>query len=137
MPEESSSTKLPTKLSKSSRTRSFLNLISRVIPNKNRKPLFFVGGSNINPNHALLMDKFDALATKIDSEFLIIRKELKEMRDGRRDNQTSEIYISDDTPMCDPMESNYVQGYHDRNSRYSYSYPNHIPNHHYPYPQYF
>ncbi|GJZ38619.1 hypothetical protein Tco_0585182 [Tanacetum coccineum] len=48
------------------------------------------------------------------------RKELKEMRDDRRDNHASHIYMKDDTSMCDPMEANYVQryhgGYHDQNS---------------------
>ncbi|GKC46065.1 reverse transcriptase domain-containing protein [Tanacetum coccineum] len=47
------------------------------------------GGSNIDSNHANLMDKFKALATKIDSKFLIIRKELIEMRDGCRNNNAS------------------------------------------------
>ncbi|GKA49384.1 hypothetical protein Tco_0742457 [Tanacetum coccineum] len=63
-------------------------------------------------------------------------KELKEMRDGRRDNHTSQIYMKDDTPMCNPMEANYVQryhgGYHDQNSKLSYSYQDRKPNHHYP-----
>ncbi|GJW08156.1 reverse transcriptase domain-containing protein [Tanacetum coccineum] len=80
--------------------------------------------------------KFKALATKIDSEFLKIRKELKEMRDGRRDNYASQIYMSDDTPMCDPIEANYVHGYHggyhDQKPRNLYSYPNHNPNYNYP-----
>ncbi|GKC63555.1 hypothetical protein Tco_1096153 [Tanacetum coccineum] len=78
------------------------------------KTIVAASGSNINSDHAILMEKFKALATKINSEFLIIKKELKEMRDGRRDNQASQIYLKDDTPMCDPMEANYVQGYHDR-----------------------
>ncbi|GJW20061.1 hypothetical protein Tco_0027497 [Tanacetum coccineum] len=64
-------------------------------------------GNNINSNHAILMEKFEALATKIDSEFMIIRKELREMRDGRRDNYASQIYMKDDTPMCEPHEANY------------------------------
>ncbi|GJY48801.1 reverse transcriptase domain-containing protein [Tanacetum coccineum] len=89
------------------------------------------GGNNTNSDHAILMEKFEALATKIDYEFLKIRKELKEMRDGRRDNHTSQIYMKDNTPMCDLVEANYVQGYHrgyhDQNSRNLY--PNHNPNH--------
>ncbi|GJW74006.1 hypothetical protein Tco_0133376 [Tanacetum coccineum] len=94
---------------------------------QNLKPKIIesAGGSNINSDHAILMDKFEALTRKINSEFLIIRKELKEMRDGRKDNQASQIYMRDDTPMCDPMEANYVQryhgGYHDQNFRNSYS----------------
>ncbi|GJU53826.1 hypothetical protein Tco_1227540 [Tanacetum coccineum] len=80
----------------------------------------------------MLMEKFKDFVTKIDSEFLIIRKELKKMRDGRRDNHASQIYMKDDTPMCEPHEANYVQGYHDRNSRNSYSYQNRNPNCHYP-----
>ncbi|GKB49396.1 hypothetical protein Tco_0900149 [Tanacetum coccineum] len=81
---------------------------------ENPKPntIVFTGRSKINSDHAILMDKFEALATKIDSEFLKIRKELKEMRDGRRDNQASQIYMKDNTLMCDPMEANYIQGYH-------------------------
>ncbi|GJZ72254.1 hypothetical protein Tco_0636105 [Tanacetum coccineum] len=81
--------------------------------NPRPKTVVFVGGSNINPEHAILMEKFEALATKINSEFLIIRKELKDMRDGHRDNNASQIYMKDDKPMSDPMEANYVQGYHE------------------------
>ncbi|GKA76662.1 hypothetical protein Tco_0783123 [Tanacetum coccineum] len=66
-------------------------------------------GSNIDSDHVILMEKFIALATKIDFEFLKIKKELKEMRDGRRNNHASDYYMNDDTPMCDPMEANYVQ----------------------------
>ncbi|GJU22187.1 hypothetical protein Tco_1155529 [Tanacetum coccineum] len=75
--------------------------------NPKPKTVVFSGGNNINPDHSILMDKFKALAIKIDSEFVKIRKELKKMRDGRRDNDASEIYMSDDTPMCEPMEANY------------------------------
>ncbi|GJV27783.1 reverse transcriptase domain-containing protein [Tanacetum coccineum] len=102
------------------------------------KTVVSASGSNIDSYHAMLMEKFEDLVTKIDSEFLIIRKELKEMRDGRRDNHASQIYMKDDTPMCEPHEANYVQryhgGYHDHEPINSYSYPNHNPNHHYPYP---
>ncbi|GKB08537.1 reverse transcriptase domain-containing protein, partial [Tanacetum coccineum] len=91
------------------------------------KTVVSAGENNTNSNHAILMEKFKALATKIDYEFLKIRKELKEMRDGRRDNHTSQIYMKDNTPMCDLVEVNYVQGYHkgyyDQNSRNLY--PNH------------
>ncbi|GKE94604.1 hypothetical protein Tco_1579459 [Tanacetum coccineum] len=73
----------------------------------------------------MLMEKFKDLVTKIDSEFLIIRKELKEMRDGRRDNHTLQIYMKDDTPMCEPHEANFVQRYHDHEPINSYFYPNH------------
>ncbi|GJV81217.1 reverse transcriptase domain-containing protein [Tanacetum coccineum] len=87
------------------------------------------GGNNIDSYHAMLMEKFEALATKIDSEFLIIRKELKEMRDGRSDNYASQIYMKDDTPMCEPHEVNYVQRYHgvyhDHEPINLYSHPNH------------
>ncbi|GJS66241.1 reverse transcriptase domain-containing protein [Tanacetum coccineum] len=55
------------------------------------KTVVSAGGSNIDSYHAMLMDKFEDLVTKIDSEFLIIRKELKEIRDGRRDNHASQI----------------------------------------------
>ncbi|GJX36863.1 hypothetical protein Tco_0248420 [Tanacetum coccineum] len=103
------------------------------------KAVVSASGSNLNSDLAILVDKFKDLATKIYSEFLIIRKEIKEMRDGRRNNNASQIYLKDDMPMCDPMEANYVQryhgGYHDRNSRYSHSYLNHNPNCHYPQPQ--
>ncbi|GKD86329.1 hypothetical protein Tco_1357483 [Tanacetum coccineum] len=91
------------------------------------KPKIIVStdGSNIDSDHAMLMDKFEALITKINSEFLNIRKELNEMRDDRRDNQASQVYMKDDTPMCEPHEANYIQryhgGYHDQNS---YSYQN-------------
>nr|GEV89230.1 hypothetical protein [Tanacetum cinerariifolium] len=47
--------------------------------------------------------------------------------------------MNDDTPMCEPHEASYVQGYHrgyhDRKSKISYSNQNHNPNRHYPYPQ--
>ncbi|GJR02249.1 hypothetical protein Tco_0525233 [Tanacetum coccineum] len=59
----------------------------------------------------MLMEKFEDLVTKIDSEFLIIRKDLKEMRDGRRDNHASQIYMIEGwTRRCsEPHEANYVQ----------------------------
>ncbi|GJV71402.1 hypothetical protein Tco_1491397 [Tanacetum coccineum] len=47
------------------------------------KTIVSASGSNINSDHTILMEKFKALTTKIDSEFLKIRKELKDMRDGR------------------------------------------------------
>ncbi|GJT45962.1 reverse transcriptase domain-containing protein [Tanacetum coccineum] len=84
---------------------------------QNPKPKTIVssGGSNINSDPVILVEKFKTLTTKIDSEILIIKKELKEMRDGRRDdegNHALQIYMKDDTPMCDPHEASYVQGYH-------------------------
>ncbi|GKA48248.1 hypothetical protein Tco_0741206 [Tanacetum coccineum] len=91
------------------------------------KTVVSADGSDITFDHAILMDKFKALLTKINSKFLKIRKELKEMRDGRRDNYASQIYMSDNTPMCEPHEANYVQGYHrgyhNRKPIDSYSYP--------------
>nr|GEV31136.1 hypothetical protein [Tanacetum cinerariifolium] len=55
------------------------------------------------------------------------------MRDGHRDNQALQVYMKDDTSMCEPHEASYVQGYHggyyDRNSRNLY--PNHNINHNY------
>nr|GEY24007.1 hypothetical protein [Tanacetum cinerariifolium] len=81
------------------------------------------------------MEKLETVATKIDSEFLLIRKELKEIRDGHRDNHASQIYMKDDTPMCEPPEANYVQGYHDQNSNIPYFNQNRNPNRHYPYPR--
>ncbi|GJU27504.1 hypothetical protein Tco_1166125 [Tanacetum coccineum] len=103
------------------------------------KIVIFAGGSNIDSCHTMLMEKFEDLVTKIDSEFLILRKELKEMRDGHRDNHASQIYMKDDTPICEPHEANYVQryhgGYHDHEPIISYSRPNHNLNHHYPYPR--
>ncbi|GJU51583.1 hypothetical protein Tco_1221138 [Tanacetum coccineum] len=72
------------------------------------KTVISVGGSNIHSYHAILSELFEALTTKIDSEFLIIGGELNEMRDGRRDNYASQIYMKDNTPMCEPYEANYV-----------------------------
>ncbi|GJW23312.1 reverse transcriptase domain-containing protein [Tanacetum coccineum] len=72
------------------------------------KTVVSTGGNNINPDLAILVDEFEDLATKIDSEFLIIRKELKEMQDGRRDNHALDDYMEDDMPMCEPHEANYV-----------------------------
>ncbi|GJZ50415.1 reverse transcriptase domain-containing protein [Tanacetum coccineum] len=43
------------------------------------KTVVSTGRSNIDSYHAMLMEKFKDLVTKIDSEFLIIRKELKEI----------------------------------------------------------
>ncbi|GJZ45413.1 reverse transcriptase domain-containing protein [Tanacetum coccineum] len=80
--------------------------------NSEPKTVVFAGGNNINFDHEILMEKFEVPASKIYFEILIIRKELKEMRDDRRDNHTSQIYMKDDTPMCEPHEANYVQGYH-------------------------
>nr|GEY68273.1 reverse transcriptase domain-containing protein [Tanacetum cinerariifolium]GEY68274.1 reverse transcriptase domain-containing protein [Tanacetum cinerariifolium] len=106
-------------------------------PHIKPKPKIIVsaGGRNINPNYTILMEKLESLATKIDFEFFI-RKDLKEIRDGRRGHDASQIYMSDDTPMCNPLEENYDKGYHrgyyDRKPINSYSYPNHNPNRHYP-----
>ncbi|GJY11590.1 hypothetical protein Tco_0380899 [Tanacetum coccineum] len=55
------------------------------------------------------------------------------MRDRRKDTHASQIYMKDDTPMREPHEANYVQGYHDRNSKILYSNQNRNPNCHYPY----
>ncbi|GJZ21105.1 hypothetical protein Tco_0558144 [Tanacetum coccineum] len=57
--------------------------------NPRTKTIVFAGASDINSNHAIFMDKFEALARKIDFEFLKIRKELKEMQDGHSDNHAS------------------------------------------------
>ncbi|GJW02211.1 reverse transcriptase domain-containing protein [Tanacetum coccineum] len=81
--------------------------------NPKTKTVISTGGRNINSDHAILMDKLATLAAKIDSESLKIRKELKEMQDDRRNNHTSNYYMKDDTPMCDPMGANNVQGYHE------------------------
>nr|GEV84511.1 hypothetical protein [Tanacetum cinerariifolium] len=43
------------------------------------KTVVLAGGSNVNSDHEILMKKFEALATKIDFEFLIIRRELEEI----------------------------------------------------------
>nr|GEV41108.1 reverse transcriptase domain-containing protein [Tanacetum cinerariifolium] len=87
----------------------------------NPKTIVSTGESNLNFDHALLMGKFKALTQKINYDFSKIRNELKEMRDGPRDNHASQLYMSDDMPMCDPMEANYIQGYyegyHDQNSK--------------------
>nr|GEW35697.1 reverse transcriptase domain-containing protein [Tanacetum cinerariifolium] len=80
--------------------------------NPKPKAIVYTSGSDINLDYVILMEKFATLATKIDSEFLIIRKELNEMRDGHRDYYASQIYMNDETPMCEPHEVNYVQGYH-------------------------
>ncbi|GJZ80977.1 hypothetical protein Tco_0645971 [Tanacetum coccineum] len=75
--------------------------------NPKSKTVVSAGGSNLNSDHAILMDKFETLATKIDSKFLIVRKEFKEMRDSRSDdegNHASQIYMRDDTPMCEPEQ---------------------------------
>ncbi|GKE54935.1 hypothetical protein Tco_1490091 [Tanacetum coccineum] len=92
--------------------------------NPEPKTVVSASGSNINTDHIILMEKLEALATKIDSEFLIIRKYLKEMRDGHRDNDGSRIYMKDDPPMCEPHKANY--------SKYSCSYPKQNPNRYYP-----
>ncbi|GJX75105.1 hypothetical protein Tco_0313700 [Tanacetum coccineum] len=100
--------------------------------NPKPKNVVSTSGSNINPDHAILVDKFEALATKIYSEFLIIRKVFKEMRDNHRDNEVkhaSDYYMKDDTLICKPRKANYIQGYHDQKPIDSYSYLNHNPNH--------
>ncbi|GKC32495.1 hypothetical protein Tco_1039789 [Tanacetum coccineum] len=81
--------------------------------NSKPKTVVSAGGINFDSSHTILVDKFKALAIKIDSDFLVIRKELKEMRDGRRDNHVSQIYMKDDTLMCEPHEANYVQVRHE------------------------
>ncbi|GJS35876.1 hypothetical protein Tco_0534258 [Tanacetum coccineum] len=96
------------------------------------KIIVSAGGSNIDVGHEILMEKIEDLTSYIDSEFLFIRKDLKEMRDSHKDNHASQIYMKDDTPMCDRMEANYVQGYHKGNHDQSYRNSFSYPNHHYP-----
>ncbi|GKA93638.1 reverse transcriptase domain-containing protein [Tanacetum coccineum] len=43
--------------------------------NPKPKTVISAGGNNINSDHAILMEKLEALTTKVDSEFLIIRCE--------------------------------------------------------------
>ncbi|GJY29040.1 reverse transcriptase domain-containing protein [Tanacetum coccineum] len=43
------------------------------------KTVVSIGGSNVDPDHAILMEKFETLATKINSEFLKIKEDLEEM----------------------------------------------------------
>ncbi|GKA96121.1 hypothetical protein Tco_0818216 [Tanacetum coccineum] len=97
------------------------------------KTVVSAGGSNIHSYHTILSEIFKALVTKFDIEFLNISKELKVTRDDHRGYGASQIYMSEDTPMCEPHEENYIQGYlgeyHDQNSRNPYSYPDHR---HYP-----
>nr|GEZ73586.1 hypothetical protein [Tanacetum cinerariifolium] len=92
--EESSSTTLPTKLFKSSRTKSFSSEFQI-----STKTVVFADGSNIDSYPTMLMEKFKDLVTKINYGFLIKRNELKEMQDDHRDNYASQIYMKDDTPM--------------------------------------
>ncbi|GJX79256.1 hypothetical protein Tco_0327405 [Tanacetum coccineum] len=58
------------------------------------------------------------------------------MRDGHKDNHALDYYMKDDTPMCEPHQASYVQGYHrgyhDQKPINSYFYPNHNPIRHYP-----
>nr|GEV93751.1 reverse transcriptase domain-containing protein [Tanacetum cinerariifolium] len=65
--------------------------------NLKTKTVVSAGGSNVNTDRIILVDKFEALATRIDYEFLIIRNELKEMQDNCRDNHISDCHIKDDT----------------------------------------
>ncbi|GKC18230.1 hypothetical protein Tco_1015012 [Tanacetum coccineum] len=50
------------------------------------KTVVSAGGSNINPQHGILMERFETLATRSDFEFPKIIRELNEMRDSLRDN---------------------------------------------------
>ncbi|GJU39342.1 hypothetical protein Tco_1192299, partial [Tanacetum coccineum] len=52
-----------------------LNFSSKSQINPKPKTIVSTSGSNINPDHAILMEKLEALTTKVDSEFLIIRCE--------------------------------------------------------------
>nr|GEZ24807.1 hypothetical protein [Tanacetum cinerariifolium] len=98
--------------------------------NSKPKSIVFFGGNAISSDHAILMEKFKSLAIKIDFEFLTIRKELQEMRDGRRNNQASQIYMKDEKLMCEPHEENYVQryhgGYHDKTLKIHDVLTNHV-----------
>nr|GEW89575.1 reverse transcriptase domain-containing protein [Tanacetum cinerariifolium] len=63
------------------------------------KIVVFASGSNLNSDHPILMEKFKALAIKIDKE--------RVQGDARRstDNHTSQIYMKDDTLMYEPHEN--------------------------------
>nr|GEV98459.1 hypothetical protein [Tanacetum cinerariifolium] len=105
--------------------------------NPKPKTVVSAGRSKINSDHEILMEKFEALTTKINFEFLIIKKEIKETRD---DNHSSKIYIRDNMLMCEPYEANYVQryhrGYHDQKPKnlYSNQNRNYLPRNRIPHP---
>ncbi|GJV96256.1 hypothetical protein Tco_1547833 [Tanacetum coccineum] len=67
------------------------------------KTVVFVGGSNIHSYHTILSEIFEALATKFDTEFLNIRKELKVMQDGRRGMQSITKFQKTETSTKDMM----------------------------------
>ncbi|GKF16825.1 hypothetical protein Tco_0061743 [Tanacetum coccineum] len=71
----------PNKAFKSLEDKVLLKLDFSDDSQNNPKPKTFVsvGGSNIDPDHAILIEKIEALATKIDSKFLKIKEELEEM----------------------------------------------------------
>ncbi|GJR94563.1 reverse transcriptase domain-containing protein [Tanacetum coccineum] len=97
------------KLLKFSRTRSFSSSISRGGSKRTQyETIVSAGEGNVCSNHVILMKKFKALATRIDSKFLKIRGDLKDIRDGRKDNHDSHIYMSDDTSIM-PHPSQYFQ----------------------------
>nr|GEX61138.1 reverse transcriptase domain-containing protein [Tanacetum cinerariifolium] len=102
--------KTPNEAFKFLKDKVFLKLDFSSDSQNNPKPktIVFASGNNINSDRAILMEKLEALVIKINSEFLKIKKELKQMRDGHRDNHASQIYMRDDTSMYDPMEANYT-----------------------------
>lgn len=106
---------------------------SLIVPKQ--KTVVFASGININSNHAILMEKLETLATKINFEFMKIRGELKKLWDARRDDEddnASEYHTDDDMLMIKPNEARYHNGYHNQKLKNSYSYSSQNPNHNHP-----
>ncbi|GJY37767.1 reverse transcriptase domain-containing protein [Tanacetum coccineum] len=91
-----------------------------------QKSVAFVDRSNSNYDNSRLMEKLETLTIKIDFQFISLKEELQDMRNKYnelRDGNASKKRMTDDTPMCERHEANYIQseGYQNRDSHDPYS----------------
>ncbi|GKE60584.1 hypothetical protein Tco_1510951 [Tanacetum coccineum] len=84
-----------------------------------QKSIAFPNGSNSNYDNSRLMEKLETLTIKIEFQFISLKEELQDMRNKYNEHKygnSSKKRVTDDTPMCECHEANYIQseGYQNR-----------------------
>ncbi|GJZ93334.1 reverse transcriptase domain-containing protein [Tanacetum coccineum] len=83
-----------------------------------RKSVSFADGSDSNTDNSRFMEKLKAM----DSQIISLNEELQDIRNKYnklREGNASTNHMSDDMPMCERHEANYIQ-YEDNKDRSSY-----------------
>nr|GEV43677.1 reverse transcriptase domain-containing protein [Tanacetum cinerariifolium] len=73
------------------------------------------------------MEKFEALAIKMDSQFQILKEEIHEMRKNYNNRGGDQASKNDDMPMCERHEADYIRSedYQNQDSHNSFSRQSH------------